>query len=49
MKYLVLARENVTNHMKGRELRNKKTVSVCEVLLDNVVSSEGELDANEAR
>jgi hypothetical protein len=59
MKYLVLAREDLTNQVEGRALRTKETSSVCRFLLEDVlcrygcvgkiVADRGELDANEAR
>jgi hypothetical protein len=59
MKYLVLAREDLTNQVKGRALRSKETSSVCKFLLEDVicrygcvgkiVADRGELDANEAK
>jgi hypothetical protein len=59
MKYLVLAREDLTNQLEGRVLRTKETLSVCRFLLEDVicrygcigkiVADRGELDANEAR
>jgi hypothetical protein len=58
MKYLVLAREDLTNQ-GGRALRSKETSSVCKFLLQDVicrygcvskiVADRGELDANEAK
>ena len=59
MRYLVLAREDLTNQVEGRALRTKETSSVCKFLLEDVicrygcvgkiVADRGELDANEAR
>ena len=59
MKYLVLAREDLTNQVEGRALRSKETSSVCKFLLEDVicrygcigkiVADRGELDANEAK
>jgi transposase InsO family protein len=59
MKYLVLAREDLTNQVEGRALRTNETSSVCRFLLedvicrygyvDTIVDDRGELDANEAR
>ena len=37
MKYLVLARENMTNQVKGRAVRNKTTAIVCKFLLEDVI------------
>jgi hypothetical protein len=58
MKYLVLAREDLTNQVEGRAFRTKETSSVCRFLLehvicrhgcvDRIVDDRGELDANEA-
>lgn len=57
--HLVLAREDLTNQVKGRALRTKSTESVCQFLLEEVVcrygcigkvvADRGELDADEAR
>ena len=59
MRYLVLAREDLTNQVEGRALRTKETSSICKFLLEDVicrygyvgkiVADRGELDANEAR
>ena len=59
MRYLVLAREDLTNQVEGRALRNKTTSAVCKFLLEDVicrygcvgkiVADRGELDANEAK
>ena len=59
MKYLVLAREDLTNQLEGRALRNKTTSAVCRFLLEEVIcrygcvgkiiADRGELDANEAK
>ena len=58
MKYLVLAREDLTNQVEGRALTNKMTTTVCKFLLEDVVcrygcvgkivADRGELDAREA-
>ena len=58
MKYLVLAREDLTNQVEGRALTNKTTADVCNILLKDVVcrygcvgkivADRGELDAREA-
>ena len=58
MRYLVLAREDLTNQVEGRALRQKNTSAVCKFLLENVicrygcigkiVADRGELDSNEA-
>jgi hypothetical protein len=59
MKYLVLAREDLTNQVEGRALRSKETSTVCKFLLEDVicrygcvgkiVADRGELDANETK
>ena len=59
MRYLVLAREDLTNQVEGRALRTKTTEAVCKFLLDDVIcrygcvgkitADRGELDAAEAR
>ena len=58
MRYLVLAREDLTNQVEGRALPNKTTVAVCRFLIEEVVcrygcvgkiiADRGELDAQEA-
>ena len=58
MRYLVLARKDLTNQVEGRALRTKETSSVCKFLLEDVncrygyigkiVADRGVLDANEA-
>ena len=58
MKYLVLAREDLTNQVEGCALTNKTTAVVCKFLLEDVVcrygcvgkivADRGELDAREA-
>ena len=58
MRYLVLAREDLTNQVEGRALRQKTTSAVCKFLLEDVicrygciakiVADRGELDSNEA-
>ena len=58
MKYLVLAREDLTNQVEGRTLANKTTAGVCKFLLEdvicryrcvgNIVADKGELNAHEA-
>ena len=58
MRYLVLAREDLTNQVEGRALPNKTTASVCQFLIEEVVCRYGcvgkiiadreELDAQEA-
>ena len=59
MKYLVLAREELSNFVKGRALRTKTTKNVCRFILENIFSrygsigriraDRGELDATEAK
>lgn len=58
-KYLVLAREDLSNQVEGRALRTKTTEGVCRFLLEDVIcrygcvgkitADRGELDAKEAR
>ena len=58
-KYLVLAREDLTNQVEGRALRKKTCVAVCQFLFEEVfcrygcvgqvVADRGELDSDEAR
>ena len=58
MKYLVLAREELSNFVEGRALRTKSTKGVCRFILDDIFSrygtigrmraDRGELDAAEA-
>jgi hypothetical protein len=57
MKYLVLAREDLTNQIEGRALRNKETTVVCKFLLKDIIcryrcvgkiiADPGELDASQ--
>ena len=59
MKYLVLAREELSNWVEGRALRTKSTEGVCRFILEDMVcrfgnigrmrADRGELDANDAR
>ena len=59
MRYIVLAREDLTNQVEGRALRNNTTQGVCTFLLEDVIcrygcigkitADRGELDADEAR
>ena len=59
MKYLVLAREELSNYVEGRALRTKATEGVCRFILEDIFSrygsigrmraDRGELDAAEAR
>ena len=54
-RYLVLAREDLTNQVEGRALTNKTTAAVCRFLIEEVicrygcvgkiVADRGELDA----
>ena len=37
LKYLVLAREDLTNQVEGHALTNKTTTAVCKFLLEDVV------------
>ena len=58
MKYLVLAREDLSNQVEGRPLRNKSASAVLKFLLEDVicrygnvgqiVTDRGELDSDEA-
>lgn len=58
-KYLVLAREDLSNQVEGRALGTKSTEGVCRFLLEDVIcrygcvgkitADRGELDAREAR
>jgi transposase InsO family protein len=58
MRYLVLAREDLTNQVEGRALQNKTTAGVCRFLIEEVVcrygcvgkivADRGEPDAQEA-
>ena len=58
MKYLVLAREELSNFVEGRALRTKSTEGVCRFILEDIFSrygtigrmraDRGELDAAEA-
>ena len=57
-RYLVLAREDLTNQVEGRALTNKTTAALCRFLIEDVicrygcvgkiVADPGELDAGEA-
>ena len=59
MRYLVLAREDLTNQVEGRPLRQKTTRAVCKFLLEDVIcrygrvgkiiANRGELDYDKAR
>jgi hypothetical protein len=58
MRYLVVAREDLTNQVEGQALQNKTTAGVCRFLVEEVVCwygcvrkivvDRGELDAEEA-
>ena len=58
-KYLVLAREDLSNQVEGRALRKKTSATVCRFLLEEVfcrygcvgqvVADRGDLNSNEAR
>ena len=41
MRYLVLPREDLTNQVEGRELRNKTTLEVCKFLLEDATCRYG--------
>jgi hypothetical protein len=41
MKYLVLAREDLTNQVEGRALWEKKAASICQFLLEDVICRYG--------
>jgi hypothetical protein len=57
-KYLVLAREDLTNQVEGRALRDKSTKTVCQFFLEDVlcrygcivqmIANGGELNSEEA-
>jgi hypothetical protein len=59
MKYLVLAREDLTNHVEGRAIRMKTTAMICKFILEDIIchcgcvgkiiADRGELDSQEAR
>ena len=36
MRYLALAREDLTNQVEGRDLRQKTTKEICKFLLEDV-------------
>ena len=58
MRYLELARKDLTNQLEGQSLKNKMTATMCRFLLEDViywygcmgkiVANRGELDAQEA-
>ena len=41
MKYLVLAREELSNFIEGRALRTKSTEGVCRFILEDIFSRYG--------
>ena len=59
MRYLALAREDLTNQVEGRTLRQKTSKVVCKFLLEDVIcrygcvgkiiADRGELGSDEAR
>jgi hypothetical protein len=50
MKYLVLARKDLTNQIEDHALHSKEMTAVCKFLLEDVICRDrGELDANEAK
>ena len=59
MKYLALAREDLSNQVEGRALRRKTSSAICQFLLEEVVTrygcvgqiiaDRGELDSDEAK
>ncbi|KAL3698024.1 hypothetical protein R1sor_012100 [Riccia sorocarpa] len=59
LKYLVLAREDLSNYVEGRALRSKSTESICRFVLEDIVCRYGsvgslrtdrdDLDSEEAR
>ena len=56
MKYLVLVREDLMDHVEERALRNKPLTVVCKFQLEHVICRQGkivvdggELNANESR
>ncbi|KAL3681576.1 hypothetical protein R1sor_024532 [Riccia sorocarpa] len=59
MKYLVLAREDLSNYVEGRALRTKSTESICRFVLEDIFcrygsvgslrADRGDLDSEEAR
>ncbi|KAL3676471.1 hypothetical protein R1sor_026419 [Riccia sorocarpa] len=59
MKYLVLAREDLSNYVEGRALRSKATEGICRFILEDIVcrygsigrmrADRGDLDTGEAR
>ena len=58
MRYLVVARQDLSNQVEGQPLTNKMIVVVCQFLIEdviwrigcvgNIVTDRGELDAQEA-
>ncbi|KAL3675475.1 hypothetical protein R1sor_025423 [Riccia sorocarpa] len=59
LKYLVLAREDLSNYVEGRALRSKSTESICRFVLEDIFcrygsidslrADRGDLDSGEAR
>ncbi|KAL3676832.1 hypothetical protein R1sor_026780 [Riccia sorocarpa] len=59
LKYLVLAREDLSNYVEGRVLRSKSTESICRFVLEDIFcrygsigslrADRGDLDSGEAR
>ena len=59
MRYLVLAREDLTNQVEGRPIRQKTTRAISKFLLEDVIcgygcvgtiiADKGELDSDEAK
>ena len=59
VKYLVLAREDLTNQVEGRPIWTKTTTMICKFILEGIichygcvgkiVADRGELDSQEAR
>ncbi|KAL3696746.1 hypothetical protein R1sor_010822 [Riccia sorocarpa] len=59
LKYLVLAREDLSNYVEGRALRSKSTESICRFVLEDIVcrygsvgslrADRGDLDSGDAR
>ena len=41
MRYLVLAREDLTNQVEGRALQNKTTAAVCRFFIEDVICRYG--------
>ena len=45
-RYLVLAREDLTNQVEGRALTNKTTAAVCKFLIEDVICRYGCIGKN---